>query len=200
MWPHRLPRLQVRGAHQLFPDSNGKLLLLLLYFLHNFFFCGHPPPFLSFCVSPPLLISLCQHIPQTYPPLLPLPFEPFFWMERLRGGREGERGKKKKKWSAVVGICVSRPNRLHMLVVMAQDVADLIYSLFIFLEPPSRSPSVTIFRCLHLWRPFLLFIMLYFLLPSPSITTGKLDFSNVLQRLAPVLNPKCVLLWGNAAT
>ena len=70
-----------------------------------------------------------------------------------------------------------------MLVVMAQDVADIMDSLSI-----SPSPSVTIFR--SLWMPFLVFIVLYFLLP-PDVTTGKLDFSNVLRLLPPVLNPKC---------
>lgn len=165
----------------------------------TFFFLWSLPPLFCLFVCLPLFSLACVsifHRPATPPPM---PFEPFFWMERLRGGREGGRGKK-KKWSAVVGICVSWPNRLHMLVVMAQDVADLIYSLLIFLKPPSWSPSVTIFRCFRLWRPFLLFIMLYFLLPCPSVTTGKLDFSNVLQRLAPVLNSKCVLLWGSAVT
>ena len=78
-----------------------------------------PSPFLytTFCS----LISLCQHIPQTQPPSLP--FEP-----PLNGKTEWREG---KKWSAVVGICVSWTNRLHMLVVTVQDVACLIYSLFI---------------------------------------------------------------------
>lgn len=122
MWPHML---LVRGVHYFFPEFSGKLLQQLLYILHYFtqlFFFWSLSLCTSLWSSPPLcfsLISLCQHIPQTHPPSLP--FTVFSWLEIVRGGR---------KLCVVVGIYVSWSNSLHMLVIMVQDVADIICSLF----------------------------------------------------------------------
>lgn len=96
-------------------------------------------------VTPPFLISLCQHIPQTHPPSLPSNLS--FWMEIVRGGG--------KKLGDLVGIYVSWPNRLHMLIVMTQDVADRIYLLF-------SSSKASLALLSSLWFPFLLLRELFF--------------------------------------
>lgn len=79
---------------------------------------------------------------------------PLHCLTNLSSGRKDwVKAREGKKLSAVVGIYVSWTNRLHMLVVMVQDVAHLIYSafIFLFLYPPSLSPAVTIFCPVLYW-------------------------------------------------
>lgn len=142
--------------------------------------------FLFFLISPSLLI------PQTHAPL--------HCLTNLSSGRkdwvkkrEGER--ERKKLTAVVGICVSWTNRLHMLLVMVQDVAHLIYTAFIFLFPSALLPylpALTIFCPVLYWsHSFTLWCSILCFSTTPDVE-AKLDFGNVLQRVAPVLNPKRV--------
>lgn len=130
-------------------------------------YCISSITFWSLCVclfvSLPLLsrflISLCQHIPQTHPPFS------VFGTFPLDG--KTERWEEKKK-SAFVGICVTWPNRLHMLVIMVQDVADLIYTLFIFSQASFPTSLRNYLSLFSLWILFLVFIVLYFVLPPVS--------------------------------
>lgn len=148
---------------------------------------------MSFWTPPPLpfLISLCQHIPQTHPPSLLSNLS--FWMEIVRGGG--------KKLGDLVGICVSWPNRLHMLVVMTQDVADRICLLF-------SSSKASLALLSSLWFPFPLLrelffcFVLFFVFFAAPLTSqqAKLDSSYTLPRLVPVLNPKCVPLCAEVVT
>lgn len=123
--------------------------------------------FLFFLISPSLLI------PQTHAPL--------HCLTNLSSGRkdwvkkrEGER--ERKKLTAVVGICVSWTNRLHMLLVMVQDVAHLIYTAFIFLFPSALLPylpALTIFCPVLYWsHSFTLWCSILCFSTTPDVTTG----------------------------
>ena len=164
MWPRRL---QVRGAHRHFPDSNGKLLPHAATVLPPQLFLDSPLLCVSLYVSPPLslfLISLCQHIPQKPSPVSA------FWTFLLDGKTE-KRERERKKGLLLEYVSVGQPNRLHMLVVMAEDVADVLCSLIILFPPPSQTSSPISLSnypsLFSLWIPFLLFIVLYFVLASP---------------------------------
>lgn len=90
---------------------------------------------------------------------------------------------------------VSWPNSLSSWRRMWQAVHHLLplHLLFFYssILPISPSNHLSLFF-LFLWIPFLLFIVLSFVF-TPDATKGKLDFSNVILRLTPVLNPKCAL-------
>mmetsp|Transcript_35196 Transcript_35196/g.69442 ORF Transcript_35196/g.69442 Transcript_35196/m.69442 type:complete len:327 (-) Transcript_35196:349-1329(-) len=45
-------------SHAALPSKNSSLMLLLLFFSHQFAFCISPPPFLLFCLSVSLALSL----------------------------------------------------------------------------------------------------------------------------------------------
>lgn len=178
---HRLLSLTLRerGVQQLFPDPNGKLLLELLYFLHcSPKLCGLSPLFA--CVSPCFSQTFFSFsLACLY--LFHRPIPPFTALRTflLVGKTEWRKGREKgreKKLSAVVGICVSWTNRLHMLVVMVQDVAHLIYTAFIFLLPSALLPylpAVTIFCPVLYWsHSFALWCSILCFSTTPDVTTG----------------------------
>lgn len=159
------PQWKTTAGATVFPP----LLPTTLWSLSSLCVCLHVSLrlFLFFLISPSL------HIPQTHAPL--------HCLTNLSSGRkdwvkkrEGER--ERKKLTAVVGICVSWTNRLHMLLVMVQDVAHLIYTAFIFLFPSALLPylpALTIFCPVLYWsHSFTLWCSILCFSTTPDVTTG----------------------------
>lgn len=137
---------------KLFPHWNGKILMQLLYFLQRSSRSG--PSFVSL---PGCLISSCQHIPQSHPPLL------LKLLILLFGWKEWEEGEENE-------------TLLFCQIGLTWVLTSRFF--FGFFHTVSSAPLFI--------SPVLLFYNTFFFpLPLPDVTASKLNLGNIIHPRAP---------------